>query len=332
MTQTNQNTQIQAQVPSFGLTPLSKWGLIFVEGPDAVSFLQNQLTNSVLGLNRTISPQIAYSYPSARLLGYCSPKGRLLASAWGALMPRDASADDRFALFISEDIAASTAKRLAMFVLRSKVKVTDVSALWNISGYFGLSDAMSSFTITESQIGLRLPDVLASNQSYGRVLIAQEKVNESCDQAALDIWNDLEVLSAIPRIVLATQEQFVPQMINFESVAGVDFKKGCYPGQEIVARSQYRGAIKRRLFLAHISEKDLPIDSTQPGIELFHSQDSSQPAGMVVLSAPSPLDPGRIDLQVECKLEALEHGEIHLGSPQGPVLKIDSLPYPLIEI
>ena len=331
MTQTNQNTQIQAQAPSSGLTPLSKWGLIFVEGPDAASFLQNQLTNSVLGLNRTISPQIAYS-SSARLLGYCSPKGRLLASAWGALMPRDASADDRFALFISKDNAASTAKRLAMFVLRSKVKVTDVSALWNISGYFDLSDAISSFTITESQIGLRLPDVLASNQSYGRVLIAQEKVNDSCDQAALDVWNDLEVLSAIPRIVLATQEQFVPQMINFESVAGVDFKKGCYPGQEIVARSQYRGAIKRRLFLAHISEKDLPIDSTQPGTELFHSQDPSQPAGMVVLSAPSPLDPGRTDLQVECKLEALEHGEIHLGSPQGPVLKIDSLPYPLIEI
>ena len=332
MTQTNQNTQIQAQVPSSGLTPLSKWGLIFVEGPDAASFLQNQLTNSVLGLNRTISPQIAYSYPSARLLGYCSPKGRLLASAWGALMPRDASADDRFALFISKDIAASTAKRLAMFVLRSKVKVADVSALWNISGYFGLSDAISSFTINDPQIGLRLPDVLASNQSYGRVLIAQEKVNELCDQAALDMWNDLEVLSAIPRIVLATQEQFVPQMINFESVAGVDFKKGCYPGQEIVARSQYRGAIKRRLFLAHILEKDLPIDSTQPGTELFHSQDPSQPAGMVVLSAPSPLDPGRTDLQVECKLEALEHGEIHLGSPQGPVLKIGSLPYPLIEI
>ena len=89
-----------------------------------------------------------------------------------------------------------------MFVLRSKVKVTDVSTLWNISGYFNLSDAISSFAINDFQIGLRLPDVLASNQSYGRVLIAQEKVNDSCDQAALDVWNDLEVLSAIYEQIL----------------------------------------------------------------------------------------------------------------------------------
>ena len=139
-------------------------------------------------------------------------------------------------------------------------------------------------------------------------------------------------MSAIPRIVLATQEQFVPQMINFESVAGVDFKKGCYPGQEIVARSQYRGVIKRRLQLAHTSQDSLGSLLVAPGLELFHTNDPSQPAGMVVLASPSPADLNRIDLQVECKLEALESGEIHLGSAQGPVLKIDSLPYPLIEI
>ena len=332
MTQTNQNTQIQGQMPSSGLTLLPQWGLIFVEGPDAASLLQNQLTNSLLGLNRTLSPQIAQTDNSVRLLGYCSPKGRLLASAWGALVPKDSTADDRFALFISKDIAASTAKRLSMYVLRSKVKVTDVSEQWSISGYFGLRNDISSFAISESQIGLRLPDVLANNQSFARILIAQENADALVNIAALNTWNDLEVLSAIPRIVLATQEQFVPQMINFESVAGVDFKKGCYPGQEIVARSQYRGAIKRRLFLAHVSENSLGPESTQAGTELFHSQDPSQPAGMVVLSSPNPLEAGRIDLQVECKLEALEKGAIHLGSTQGPVLKIDSLPYPLIEI
>lgn len=332
MTQTIQNTQIQGKTAPSGLTLLPQWGLIFIEGPDAVSFLQNQLTNSVLGLNPTVAPQIAYSYSSTRLLGYCNPKGRLLASAWGALMPKDASADDRIALFISKDIAASTAKRLSMFVLRSKVKVTDVSELWNILGYFCLSDAIASFTINDSQISLRLPDVLSHDQSFARVLIAQEANNEMVDSTALNAWNNLEVLSAIPRIVLATQEQFVPQMINFESVAGVDFKKGCYPGQEIVARSQYRGVIKRRLFLAHISAANSQSVSAQAGTELFHSLDPSQPAGMVVLSSSNPEEPSRIDLQVECKLDALQNGEIHLGSPQGPVLKIDSLPYPLIEI
>ncbi len=332
MTPTNQNTQIQGQMPSSGLTTLAQWGLIFVEGPDAGSFLQNQLTNSVLGLNRTLSPQIAHSYSAVRLLGYCSPKGRLLASTWCALAPKDASSDDRFALFISKDIAATTAKRLAMYVLRSKVKVIDVSERWMVSGYIGSTDETARFEIGDSAIGLRLPDVIANHQSYGRILIAQERPNTIENASASDLWNDLEILSAIPRITLGTQEQFVPQMINFESVAGVDFKKGCYPGQEIVARSQYRGVIKRRLFLGHISDDGIAASMMQPGVELFHSKDPSQPAGMVVLAAPSAFDPQRMDFQVECKLEALEGGDIHLGSAQGPVLQIDSLPYPLIEI
>ena len=112
----------------------------------------------------------------------------------------------------------------------------------------------------------------------------------------------------------------------------LDFKKGCYPGQEIVARSQYRGAIKRRLQLAHLSGGELDEGLVMPGVELFHSDDPSQPAGMVVLSALNPGELDRIDLQIECKLEALERGEIHLGGAEGPVLKIDLLPYPLIEI
>jgi folate-binding protein YgfZ len=321
----SQNTPIQASLP--------QWGLIFVEGADAASFLQNQLSNSVLGLNRTLAPQFAQSYESVRLVGYCNAKGRLLASAWLGQFPEDANAPDRFALFISKDIAASIAKRLSMFVLRSKVKVIDASSQWNVSGYCCKDSDITDLQIEASQIGLRLPDVMANDQTYSRTLIAR-KNNDSENKLSEDSmqWDHLEVMSAIPRIVLATQEQFVPQMINFESVAGVDFKKGCYPGQEIVARSQYRGAIKRRLQLAHASIDSLGGVSIAPGSELFQVNDPSQPAGMVVLSSPSPTDPNRIDLQVECKLDALESGEIHLGSVQGPVLKIDLLPYPFIEI
>jgi folate-binding protein YgfZ len=325
MTNHSQNTPIQASLP--------QWGLIFVEGADAASFLQNQLSNSVLGLSRTLAPQFAQSHDSVRLVGYCNAKGRLLASAWLGQFPEDANASDRFALFISKDIAASIAKRLSMFVLRSKVKVIDASTQWNVSGYCCNDSDITDLQIEAGQIGLRLPDVMANDQTYSRVLIAR-KNNESENKLSEDSmqWNHLEVMSAIPRIVLATQEQFVPQMINFESVAGVDFKKGCYPGQEIVARSQYRGAIKRRLQLAHASMDSLGSVSIAPATELFQVNDPSQPAGMVVLSSPSPTDPNRIDLQVECKLDALESGEIHLGSVQGPVLKIDSLPYPFIEI
>ena len=332
-------TNIPQNTPNlFGSNPLApsllpEWGLIFVEGLDAASFLQNQLSNSVLGLQKTVSPQVAQSHKSVRLVGYCSPKGRLIASAWLALFPSTDNGEDRFALFISKDIAAVTAKRLSMYVLRSKAKVTDMSSSWTVAGIYGDDQEIAALQIEKSEIALRLPDVLSNNQSYARVLIGKPNAEpEKIGNEHLVNWNHFEVMSAIPRIVLATQEQFVPQMINFESVAGIDFQKGCYPGQEIVARSQYRGAIKRRLQLAHISADTLENQAYGPGVELFHTSDPAQPAGMVVLASPSPSDPSRIDLQAECKLDALQSGEIHLGSVHGPVLKIDSLPYPLIEI
>ena len=255
----------------------------------------------------------------------------MLASAWLALFPKNDEGEDRFALFLSKDIAASTAKRLSMFVLRSKVTVSDVSDTWHISGFYGSQSQL--ITNAAGSLILRIPDVLCQGQSIQRALIAMSNKTEgSVDTAALMQWNLLEVLSAIPRIVLATQEQFVPQMINFESVAGVDFKKGCYPGQEIVARSQYRGVIKRRLQIAGLKMDPTDSISYAPGVELFHSNDASQPAGMVVLSSIDPHEPASIKLQIECKIEALEHGEIHLGSVDGPVLKMSLLPYQLIEI
>ena len=318
-----------------GFTLLSHWGLILVQGPDAAALLQSQLSNSVLSLKRTMLGEIAQGHDSVRLVGYCSPKGRLLASAWLGLFPESVDSDDRFALFVSKDIAASTAKRLSMYVLRSKVKVVDASDDWEVFGTYQNEDASQPTNPPKDSLALRMPDVLAQGQSFQRTLIAQKKVGptpSSIDQTSLDQWNSLEVLSAIPRIVLATQEQFVPQMINFESVAGVDFKKGCYPGQEIVARSQYRGAVKRRLQLVHIDTSVTALELSKPGVELFLEGDASQPCGMVVLATPNATNSARIDLQIECKLDALEIGAIHLGANDGPVLIPDSLPYPLLEI
>lgn len=329
-----------AQIPSStdastqGLAPLSEWGLILVEGPDAATLLQSQLSNSVLGLKRTIAGEIAHGH-DVRLVGYCNPKGRLLASAWLGLFPQSAESEDRFALFISRDIAATIAKRLSMYVLRSKVKVIDASNDWDVCGAYTSLPPESVQTRQKDSFALQLPSVLAADKSFERTLIAYPKntiPNSDSDSQYLAYWNTLEILSAIPRIVMATQEQFVPQMINFESVAGVDFKKGCYPGQEIVARSQYRGAVKRRLQLANCENTAQASSMAKPACELFHSSDSNQPCGMVVLAAQDAYDRSRINLQLECKLEALEAGEIHLGSPSGPTLKIESLPYPLIEI
>jgi hypothetical protein len=335
MTQSIENTIMTATNLNHGFTSLTDWGLILVEGPDAATLLQSQLSNSVVGLKRTQSGDIAEGLDSVRLVGYCSPKGRLLASAWLGLFPESNDADDRFALFISRDIAASTAKRLSMYVLRSKVKVLDASNDWEVFGcYQNLQDEQFTAPLKDA-LSLQIPNVLIGNQSFQRTLLAKRKIdstNSAVNEIALSQWNSLEVLSAIPRIVLATQEQFVPQMINFESVAGVDFKKGCYPGQEIVARSQYRGAVKRRLQLAHVSLSTIALELAKPGVELFLEDDANQPCGMLVLAATSPEDVDRINLQVECKLDSLEAGNIHLGMSDGPLLKIDRLPYPLLEI
>jgi folate-binding protein YgfZ len=314
---------------------LADWGLIIVEGDDAASFLQNQLTNSVLGLTAVPSPGIASGPNAVRLVGYCSPKGRLIASAWLGLFSNE-NGESRFCLFISKDIAASTAKRLSMFVLRSKVTVKDVTSSWAITGYC-TSGTLDTLEVDKAAILLQLPDVMTAGVAMQRVLIAEPITSDQASAEALSedaqiLWRSLEVMSAIPRIVSATQDQFVPQMVNFESVYGVDFKKGCYPGQEIVARSQYRGAIKRRLQLAHCPIDQLANAPTGPGSEIFHADDAGQPAGMVVLSAPSIANARRMDFQIEIKTELQAGGTFHLGTPDGPILMLDQLPYPLITI
>jgi folate-binding protein YgfZ len=241
-----------------------------------------------------------------------------------------------FGLFISKDIAASTAKRLGMFVLRSKATVQDVTNSWAITAYC-TSGTLDNLEVDKTSVLLQLPDVVTAGVAMQRLLIAvpiplDRASTEATSEDAQILWRSLEVMSAIPRIVAATQDQFVPQMVNFESVYGVDFKKGCYPGQEIVARSQYRGVIKRRLQLAHCPIDLLANAFTGPGSEIFHADDPSQPAGMVVLSAPSIANARRMDFQIEIKTELQAGGTFHLGTPDGPILMLDQLPYPLIAI
>ena len=140
---------------------------------------------------------------------------------------------------------------------------------------------------------------------------------------AMADWQWLEARSGIARIVAATADKFVPQMVNFELTGGVNFQKGCYPGQEIVARSQYRGTLKRR---AMVFEADADL---APGQEVFHSADPAQPAGMVALAARR--SGGETAALVEVKLAALGHGSLHAGTADGPVLRALPLPYALPE-
>jgi folate-binding protein YgfZ len=333
-------------------TPLQEWSCISVIGADAVDFLQNQLTNSVKSITNTPAASIAPPHQQNRFAGYCSAKGRLMASFW--IMRQDTPVNNEsnesqpaFYLFISKDLAASLAKRLSMFVLRSKVKVLDLTESIDMFGFATESnisgEALAKLSGMSGILTAELPVVSINQVQTKRYLFAVPK-NQSAtaievigtmgqiDGAASEAWNWLEIQSAIPRITQATFEQFVPQMINMESLKGIDFQKGCYPGQEVVARSQYRGTIKRRLHVAHLNHQADHQAEILPGNEIFHSEDPTQPCGMVVLAAPHPLVKDRVDVQVECKLEALQSGSVHLGSATGPALSFSALPYPLIEI
>jgi folate-binding protein YgfZ len=289
-----------------GATRLADWGVIRAAGPDAASFLHSQLTQDVAGLD----------VGRACLAGYCSAKGRLLASfvVWRA-------SSDELLLACSADLLAPTLKRLSMFVLRAKCKLSDASTdcpLYGVAGPAALAaDKVWHGVKIKHGALIRLPDGNAMGNGVPRALAIGDPALPALDAGA---WSWLEVGSGVPRIVAATVEQFVPQMVNLELVGGVNFQKGCYPGQEIVARSQYRGTLKRRAFLFTSQA------AAQPGQEIFHEADREQPAGMVVNAASLG---GRHHVLAELKLGALGSGALHLGDGGGPLLQREDLPYPV---
>ncbi|MGH6611106.1 MAG: YgfZ/GcvT domain-containing protein [Burkholderiaceae bacterium] len=284
------------------LIPLPELGIIAVTGADAVSFLQSQLTNDVTRLRPD----------QMQLTGYCTPKGRLLATfhQWRA--------DDTIFLRAPRELVPSLVKRLSMFVLRAKAKVSDVSDQWLTYGLLGPVDIAAD--------GLRVDRVLPTPTGKERFLLTAPVGSPlpaaNIAQAQADRWWLSEIEAAVPTVFAATQERFVPQMINFEVLGGVDFKKGCYPGQEVVARSQYRGKLKRRMNIAHVD-----ATGVQAAADVFASG-SEQPVGTVVVAAPS--DNGS-ELLFEAPVDQVESGSLHLQSSDGPQLTLRPLPYTLFD-
>lgn len=297
-----------------GAVPLAHLGAIRAAGADAAAFLHGQLTNDFALLDTT----------RARLAGYCSAKGRLLASftAWK-------TSADEVLLLCSADVLPATLKRLSMFVLRAKCKLTDATADLQRLGLTGPSAtawlgaaapaAIWGRTERDGASVVRLPDVA----SAARYLWVAPAGTAAPALPALDLaaWRWGEVQSGVAAIEAPTVDQFVPQMLNYELIGGVDFKKGCYPGQEIVARSQYRGTIKRRTYLF------FGAAPAAAGQEIFHSADPGQPAGMVVNAVTLPGAPGGSSLLAEMKLAALNDGTLHLGAADGPLLTQAPMPY-----
>ncbi|OWJ60096.1 CAF17-like 4Fe-4S cluster assembly/insertion protein YgfZ [Paraburkholderia caledonica] len=304
---------------------LTQFGVIDATGDDAASFLHGQLTNDTQHLDAA----------NARLAGYCSAKGRLLASflTWRS--------GDTIRLLVSKDVQAAVQKRLSMFVLRAKAKLVDASSELAVIGLAGdvrkalsgvfdaLPDGVHVKVDGAAGSLIRVPDAFERLRYLwigpkAQVEAHLPQLREKLKQVSPAVWDWLDIRAGEPRITQPVVEQFVPQMVNFDVLGAVNFRKGCYPGQEVVARSQYRGTIKRRTSLANVAGD---LETAKAGAELFHSDDSGQPCGMVV-NAASAHD-GGVDLLVEIKLAALESGSVHLGEAQGPALQFLALPYGL---
>lgn len=298
-----------------GAAELTHWGLLRAQGKDAASFLHGQLSNDFKLLDTT----------QTRLAAFCSAKGRMLASFLGWL----AEPGDVW-LACHQSVLAATLKRLSMFVLRADCRLSDAQSaaptrprIWGLAGEAATSALSAAGNpepwghrrLAEGDAVIHLPPVAGRQRALWIGPNAPE-----APSLPLNAWRWMEVQSGIPLIEQATVEQFVPQMINFELIGGINFKKGCYPGQEVVARSQYRGTAKRRTFLFEVDA------DAQPGQEVFHPEDPGQPAGLVVNSAPR-LQGGGSLLLAEVKLAALAGPSLRLSRADGPILSQQPLPY-----
>jgi hypothetical protein len=300
------------------VAPLADQGVIRATGEDTAGFLHNLLTNDINHIPAD----------GARHAGMCTAKGRLIASF---LVWREGG---DYLLQLSADIMPAIHKKLSMYVLRSKVKLLDASDDRVLIGVAGpqaeallaglgakIGPAMTSAAF-DGGTAVRLDDrrfVLAVSAAAAEAVWA--KLAANAKPAGLAAWRLTEIAAGQPRVVAATQEAFVPQMINYEipAVGGVSFQKGCYPGQEIVARTQYLGKVKRRMYRARLDA------AFPPGTDVFTPEAGTQHCGALVSVAPSP--EGGYECLLVVQSSGMEAGEVHVGSPDGPKAAFLPLPY-----
>ncbi len=284
---------VQASWPHFdlqrfeGALKLSHLGLIECAGTDASDFLQQQLTQEMLLLPAG----------SSCLAGFCNAKGRLQAS-----MVVIKESQERLLLILPMDMLPKTIKRLSMFVLRAKVKLSDVSASHTVMGLMGES-ALGLFSNTPQVLQAHLQSALGLSRRLmcGPHAAFGDLIHERLQAHALttELWFISEVLSGVAWVEDAIFEQFVPQMLNFESAGAVSFKKGCYPGQEVVARSQFRGTLKRRTAIV-FAKSPLHV-----GMELYGPIHATEPcANLIQVAKMGDFDVGLACFQVEALLLA----------------------------
>jgi len=299
---------------------LAPLGVLALTGADAATFLQGQVSCDV----KAVTPG------AGRFGSFNSPKGRVLANF---VLWRDAALEGGFAMLLSRDISDSVAKRLRMYVLRSKVSVTDVSATTQRIGVGG----PAATAALQAAVGI-VPGPLEVLQAESAtvlglpgpryVLLAPAPRAESvrarletvATPASFDVWRWLTIQAGVPVITAATQDAFVAQGLNLDVLGGIDFQKGCYTGQEIIARTQYLGRLKERTLAFHAATREVA-----PGDRIFSSAFEGQACGTVINAAPSP--GGGCDLLAVVQIAAAERGDARLRDSDGPSLVALALPY-----
>jgi len=298
---------------------LAQSGLIRFSDAEAQTFLHNQLSCDVAALTPGKS-----TYGS-----YCTPKGRVLATF---LLWR--SGEDFF-MQLPSPLREPIQKQLSKYILRSKVKATDASSDWTLIGVAG-KDAAALVQRTIGHVPNAVhevapaPEAMVINLPGDRyeIIAAREKapaflasLASEAEKADPDYWDWLDIRAGVAVILPATQEAFVPQMVNLDLIGGVSLTKGCYPGQEIVSRMHYRGTLKQRMYLANIAGSDLP----QPGEKLYSSDFGEQACGTIVNAARSP--EGGYDVLAVIQIASAERGDVRWNSLGGPTLNFMQLPY-----
>ena len=312
-------SQSPADSAQSGCIELPHMGVIRVQGADAASFLQGQLTQDVALLGSERAP----------LAAYCNAKGRMQASF--IVVKRSA---EEILLVCARDSVAPMVKRLSLFVLRAKAKLSDATADYRMVGLTGSAvDALQAQAQPWSRrdegdatVVFLYPGAGVSRACW---LAPSGQTPPMGPPVSLDYWHWLSVRSGLAMVGQACFEAFVPQMLNYESVGGVSFKKGCYPGQEVVARSQFRGTIKRRAYLVHASA------ALSVGQEVFQSHEPEQACGLVAAAAPCPDGQGYdaiVSMQTgAAQAEGAAQASLRVGDAHGPALSLLPLPYPLLD-
>ena len=305
LTQAQLDAMLDNEKPGQHYIDPGSLSLLRIQGEDAESFLQGQLSNDITKLG----------HGQSQLHAYCNPKGRTLA------ILRIMRSENGFWALIPNDLVASFLKRIKMFVIRARVTI-EIESDFHCLGFVGEVDSPAQDFIAS---GGNLYCVDEPRSRY--LLIGNDdliKRISNQDNTAVfhgDYWRALDILSAIPQVYANTIETFIPQNINLELVDGVSFKKGCFPGQEIIARLKYLGKSKKRLIVARVNS----VNPVVPGNAIYTGDNPDSKAGAVVDSVG--LD-DRINLiSAMVPATSIDHGVLTVGSATGDQLERIAMPY-----